>query len=63
MSTVNPELLVAELDECLAECFRRASNRAEHIRLTRLQGLFGQLKEELELGNDIVSSTADPLAS
>jgi hypothetical protein len=47
MSTVNPELLVAELDDGLAECLRRAANRAEHIRLVRLQGLVTELKQQL----------------
>jgi len=54
VTTVNPELLVAELDDGLAECLRRAANRAEHIRLTRLQGLVTELKAQL----GSVSSTA-----
>ena len=41
-----PELL-AELDGCLTDSLRRASNRAEHIRLTRIQQLLLQLKEQL----------------
>jgi len=57
MSTVNPELLAAELDDGLAECLRRASNRAEHIRLTRLQGLVSQLKAELTGPTGGTSST------
>jgi hypothetical protein len=44
---MNQELLVAELDTSLADCLRRAANRAEHIRLARLQELLGQLKREL----------------
>jgi hypothetical protein len=47
MATMNQELLVAELDTTLADCLRRAANRAEHIRLARLQELLGRLKEEL----------------
>lgn len=50
-----PELL-AELDTALADAVRRAANRAEHLRLTRIQGLVGELKEQPELGSSTVSS-------
>ena len=33
------ETLLTELDQTLADAVRRASSRAEHIRLTRIQGL------------------------
>lgn len=46
MSATPPELLV-ELDECLADSVRRAANRAEHMRLTRIQDLLAQLKAQL----------------
>ena len=48
MSTVTPaptaEHLVAELDASLTEAVRRAANRAEHMRLVRMQGLVTELK-------------------
>jgi hypothetical protein len=60
MSVTTPELL-AELDGCLADSLRRAANRAEHMRLTRIQGLVGELKQQL--GSSAVSSvTMDPVA-
>jgi hypothetical protein len=59
MTTVNQELLVAEIDSSLTDCLRRAANRAEHIRLARLQGLLARLKDELqaEPGTSSVPST------
>ncbi len=47
MTTPNLELLAAELDTGLAECIRRAANRAEHVRLVRLKGLVAELKDQL----------------
>ena len=43
------------LDEALADCVRRASTRAEHMRLTRIQGFLVQLRDSIrsdELGRD-----------
>ena len=55
-----PELLV-ELDGCLTDSLRRAANRAEHIRLTRIQELVLQLKEQLSSSTAGVSSvTSQP---
>ena len=57
MTTVNQESLVAEIDSSLTDAVRRAANRAEHLRLTRLQGLMAQLKEQLGVTSSTVSST------
>jgi flavin-binding protein dodecin len=37
-------VLRGELDAALADALRRASNRAEHIRLTRIQSLVVALR-------------------
>jgi hypothetical protein len=36
-----------EMDEALKDCVKRAANRAEHIRLTRLQVLLARLRGEI----------------
>jgi hypothetical protein len=51
-----PELLV-ELDTSLADSVRRAANRAEHLRLVRIQHLVEQLKEQLTSAGPTVGST------
>lgn len=55
--SANLELLAAELDDGLTECLRRAANRAEHIRLTRLQGLVTELKSQLAVTSSPGTST------
>lgn len=50
-----PELL-AELDTALADAVRRAANRAEHLRLIRIQGLVGEL--QTELGTSMTSQSS-----
>lgn len=59
-----PELL-AELDTSLLDAVRRAANRAEHMRLARIQGIVGELKAELgvELGVSSVTPQEAPTAS
>jgi hypothetical protein len=43
-ATVTPQPdLLAELEETVTDAIRRASNRAEHIRLTHIQSLVAQL--------------------
>jgi hypothetical protein len=64
MTTVPPELLVEQLDACLTDSVRRAANRAEHIRLTRMQELVGQLKEQLPgVVSSVTSGSPTELAS
>jgi hypothetical protein len=57
MTTPNLELLAAELDTGLAECIRRAANRAEHMRLVRLKGLVAELKDQLGVSSSDGTST------
>jgi len=58
MTTPNLELLAAELDDGLAECLRRAANRAEHMRLIRLKGLVTELKDQLGVTSTGTSTDA-----
>lgn len=63
MTTLTPPELLVELDGCLTDAVRRAANRAEHIRLARIQGLLAQLKEQLPGTVSSVTSHEAPTAS